>query len=202
MGKNNTLKKFYYNDYIIDYSNAVYNDQHYYLTSQGWVINNYVSSLYGDRIIKQIPSVYLNIRNRAINKGYNENSGMTGSKTKDIAYDISREFGYTSLFKNTNSFDDISYLIDRKIPSVVRTSKSTIYGNHQMAVNGYIKLEKKTGWGWFTKVDTKWVLSVDDGHQNSKTSASASYRHFYDPNMSGGANFTAIEYKTIDFSIC
>ena len=71
-----------------------------------------------------------------------------------------------------------------------------------MAVNGYIKLEKTSGWWIFTSTDTKWILAVDDGHQSSCTNGGESKRRFYDPNKQGGAKFICADKNSIDFSCC
>lgn len=70
---------------------------------------------------------------------------------------------YDTYFTGTSDFSTITDLIDIGVPSLVASENSPSYGNHSMAVNGYIELQKTSSWWVFTSTDTKWLISVDDG---------------------------------------
>lgn len=207
LGKKDRDRDFYYSDYYVDYTgDNLTHDAHYSLTYNGWKANDLSRSgapNVGKKALKVVPDLYLRLRERAISSyGYNEETGMNGSYAKNMAMDVDGWYGYNTNFFETNDFNTVKSLVDANIPSIVGATDSIDYGNHSMAVNGYIKLEKTSGWWIFTSTDTKWILAVDDGHQNSCTNASESKRRFYDPNKKGGARFICADKNTIDFSTC
>lgn len=207
MGRRDRDRKFYYSDYYVDYTGEnLTHDAHYSLTQNGWVPNNLIiqgTPNEGKEALKVMPDLYLRLRERAISSyGYNEENGMNGSYAKDMVMDVDGWYGYDTTFYETNDFNTVRSLVAACIPSLVRTSGSTTYGNHSMAVNGYIKLEKTSKWWVFSSTDTKWILAVDDGHQNSRRDGLKSHRRYYDPNKNGGAKFICADKSTIDFSVC
>lgn len=207
LGKKERDRDFYYSDYYVDYTgDNLIHDAHYSLIHNGWKVNNFSRSgapNVGKKALEVIPDLYLRLRERAISSyGYHEDTGMIGSYAKDMAMDVDGWYGYNTTFFETNDFNTIKTLVDSLIPSLVGTSGSITYHNHSMAVNGYIKLEKTSGWWIFTSTDTKWILAVDDGHQSSCINGNESKRRFYDPNKAGGARFICAGKNTIDFSNC
>lgn len=205
LGKKERDRDFYYSDYYVDYTgDNLIHDAHYSLIHNGWKVNNFSRSgapNVGKKALEVIPDLYLRLRERAISSyGYHEDTGMIGSYAKDMAMDVDGWYGYNTTFFETNDFNTIKTLVDSLIPSLVGTSGSITYHNHSMAVNGYIKLEKTSGWWIFTSTDTKWILAVDDGHQSSCINGNESKRRFYDPNKAGGARFICAGKNTIDFS--
>ena len=206
MGKKDRDRDFYYADYYVDYSDNLSRDPHYSLTYKGRNVNEEIRSgapNSGKKILTVIPDLYLRLRERAISSyGYSEETGMYASYAKDMAMDVDGWYGYETSFFETNDFNTVKNLVDSDIPSVVGTQGSITYGNHAMAVNGYIKLEKTSGWRIFTSTDTKWILAVDDGHQRSCVNGDETKRRFYDPNKAGGAEFVCADKNTIDFSTC
>jgi hypothetical protein len=207
LGKKDRDRDFYYSDYYVDYTgDNLINDAHYSLTYNGWKSNDRSRSgapNLGKKALKVASDLYLRLRERAIiSYGYNEETGMNGSYAKNMAMDVDGWYGYNTDFFETNDFNTVKSLVDSNIPSLVGTTGSINYGNHSMAVNGYIKLEKTSGWWIFTSTDTKWILAVDDGRQKSCTNGSESKRIFYDPNKKGGARFVCADKNTIDFSTC
>ena len=207
MGKKDRDRDFYHTDYYIDYTGSnLTHDVHYSLTYNGWKANDLQRSgapNASKKALKVMPDLYMRLRERAISSyRYDEVAGMDGSYAKNLAMDVDGWYGYNTIFFETNDFNTVKSLVDSNIPSVVGTTGSIDYGNHSMAVNGYIKLEKTSGWWIFTSTDTKWILAVDDGHQNSCTNGNESKRRFYDPNKKGGARFVCADKNTIDFSTC
>lgn len=207
MGKKDRDRDFYYSDYYVDYTGTnLTHDAHYSLTNKGWKGNDRYRTgapNIDKKALKVIPDLYLRLRERAISSyGYNEETGMNGSYAKNMAMDVDGWYGYNANFFETNDFNTVKSLVDSNIPSVVGTTGSITYGNHSMAVNGYIKIEKTSGWWIFISTDTKWILAVDDGHQSSCTNGNEDKRRFYDPNKAGGAKFICADKNTIDFSTC
>lgn len=207
MGKKDRDRDFYHTDYYIDYTGSnLTHDVHYSLTYNGRKANDLQRSgapNASKKALKVMPDLYMRLRERAISSyRYDEVAGMDGSYAKNLAMDVDGWYGYNTIFFETNDFNTVKSLVDSNIPSVVGTTGSIDYGNHSMAVNGYIKLEKTSGWWIFTSTDTKWILAVDDGHQNSCTNGNESKRRFYDPNKKGGARFVCADKNTIDFSTC
>lgn len=154
-------------------------------------------------ILSVIPNLYLKLRERAIRfYNYDEANGMLFQHAKNMAMDIVGWYGYKTSFFESDDMDLVKQLVDSDIPSLVASYNSIKYGNHSMVVNGYIKLEKTTGWWIFTSTDRKWLLSVDDGHQDSCENGGENERRFYDPNKKGGAKFICAEKNTLDYSLC
>lgn len=117
--------------------------------------------------IECMSDLYLRLRERAISSyGYNE-EGMYLADVKNMAMDVDGWYGYDTTFRDTKNFDIVKEMVDDNIPLVVGTTGSITYDNHAMSVNGYIKMQKTSGWWIFTSTDTKWILAVDDGHQDS-----------------------------------
>jgi|GEM_PF-3231481 len=208
MGKKKWNKRFCSEDYYIDYSgDKLIHDVHYTLRNHvdGWQPNPFDRSgaPYGGRsVLGNMSNLYRQLRERAISAyGYMED-GMSGSDSKNMAMDLSRRYIYNSTFLDTSSFELVASLVGDGIPSVVCTSGSVTYGNHAMAVNGYIKLEKTAKWGAFTSTDTKWILAVDDGWQSSCVDGGSDKRRFYDPNKQGGAEFVCANKASLEFSLC
>lgn len=207
MGKKNRDRNFYHSDYYVNYSEGnLIRDPHYFSIQNGWRANGLKRSgapNIGKKSLEVMPNLYLRLRERAISSyGYNEETGMDGSYAKNMAMDVDGYYGYNTTFFETNDFNTVKDLADFGIPSIVGTTDSITYNNHSMAVNGYIKLEKTSGWWVFTSTDTKWILAVDDGHQNSCVDGDENKRRFYDPNKKGGASFLCADRNTIDYSIC
>lgn len=121
---------------------------------------------------------------------------------KNMAMDVDGWYGYDTTFRDTKNFDIVKEMVDDNIPLVVGTTGSITYDNHAMSVNGYIKMQKTSGWWIFTSTDTKWILAVDDGHQDSHSWGGEKQRRFYDPNKKGGADFVYADRNTIEYSFC
>ena len=208
MGKKHRDKYFYSKDYYVDYSGeAVANDAHYSrMMARGYVPNDYWvrgTPNHGEDVIENLPSLYLRLRDRAISSyGYDEIDGMMFADVKNMIADIEGWYGYDTKFEQTNNFNTVKELIDDDIPVFVGVNGSTTYGDHAMSVNGYIKLQKESGWWIFKSTSTKWLLAVDDGHQVSCVSGTSENRRFYDPNKKGGATFICADEDSIDFSGC
>lgn len=209
MGKKDRNRNLYYSDYYINYTgNNLIHDGHYTLRNNidGWRPNDLTRTgapNKGKNPLEYMSDLYLRLRERAISSyGYDEENGMYSSYAKNMAMDVDGWFGYETNFYETNDFNTMKELINNDIPSIIVASNSITYNNHAMAVNGYIKLEKNSGWWIFSSSDTKWILSVDDGHQNSCINGGEDKRVFYDPNKQGGALFICADRNSIDFSVC
>ena len=207
LGKKNMDRKFYHKDYYVNYGGEkVTHDAHYYLVNNGWVVNKTRRAgnpKNGMVRIETMSDLYLRLRERAISSyGYTETIGMFFNDAKNMAMDVDGWYGYNTTFFETGDFNTMKQLVDSEIPSLVSTNNSIIYKNHSMAVNGYIKLKKTSGWWIFSSTETKWILSVDDGHQDSCVSGNEDKRKFYDPNKRGGAQFICADKSTLDYSLC
>ena len=208
MGKKHRDKYFYSKDYYVDYSDeAVINDAHYtQMMAKGYIPSDYKIKGTPNRdkkALENLPNLYLRLRDRAISSyGYDEIDGMMFSDAKNMITDIEGWYGYDTKFEQTNNFNTMKELIDDDIPVLVGVTGSTTYGNHAMSVNGYIKLQKESGWWVFKSTSTKWLLAVDDGWQVSCTYGTSENQRFYDPNKKGGATFICADGDSIDFSGC
>ena len=206
MGKNNRDRNFYFKDYGVNYVSAAENgDPHSYLLSEGWEVNASTESegpYKGVRTLEHIPDLYLRLRSRAISSyGYDEEDGMKLAKVKNMIEDVEEYYGYGTTFTKTGNFKTMKALVDDNIPVVVGVTNSPTYGNHAMSVNGYIELQKETGWWIFKSTSTKWILSVDDGWHSGDEEGD-NHQRFYDPSRKGGATFVCADEDSIDFSTC
>lgn len=96
--------------------------------------------------IECMSDLYLRLRERAISSyGYNE-EGMYLADVKNMAMDVDGWYGYDTTFRDTKNFDIVKEMVDDNIPLVVGTTGSITYDNHAMSVNGYIKMQKTSGW--------------------------------------------------------
>jgi hypothetical protein len=201
---------FDYLDKYVDYSGEkLKNDPHYSIRNNvgGWRPNdgyNWCNPNQGKKRLTCMSDLYLHLREKAITSyGYDEDRGMGFSCSKDMAMEAAKSYGYETKFFQTNDFDSMRQSINCCIPALVSATNSITYrGSHAMAVNGYIKLEKQTKWWFFTGTDTKWILAVDDGHQDSCIAGREGKRRFYDPNRQGGASFVCVDTKTVVYSYC
>lgn len=202
MGKQGWNKKIYTYDKFIDYSKDVKNDPHYNLIdNSGFKINDSYrigNPLINKKSIENMSSLYFKIRELGMEYGYSETYGMLFDFLELTSERIQSQYKYNTDFIFLGDYYQIASSIRSKIPCLVHTSKSLTYGNHAMAVNGYIKLEKRSSWGIFTHIDTKWILAVDDGH-SYKTLSNSEY-FYYDPNKGGGANFIMADVDTLEYT--
>lgn len=208
MAKKDWDRDFLYNDSYIDYSENITQDSHYYLlnlTDQEYKLNDRRGRIgypyTGYNCLENMSQLYLRLREEAIGYGYNETKGMTFGYAENMAETVEKWYGYITDFYRTNDYNNMKDLVDSNIPCLVSSSGSLTYGNHAMAVRGYIKLEKTSGWRIFTSTDTKWLLAVDDGH-SYKISEGKDKDYFYDPNRAGGATFICANKSTLDYSTC
>lgn len=208
MGKRYRNREFYFSDYYVDYSgDRLIHDAHYSSrnNANGWMPNTFKieGTPNNNKVaIECMSDLYLRLRERAISSyGYNE-EGMYLADVKNMAMDVDGWYGYDTTFRDTKNFDIVKEMVDDNIPLVVGTTGSITYDNHAMSVNGYIKMQKTSGWWIFTSTDTKWILAVDDGHQDSHSWGGEKQRRFYDPNKKGGADFVYADRNTIEYSFC
>lgn len=209
MARNFWDEKYYTKEYYVNLfdDNTIYNDSLYdILIPNGWKINNKYrigDDNKGKADLKSMPYLYTQIRDAAINKyGYDVNIGMRSSNIINIINDIQGSYGYNSSFKETTSNDDIIYLLNSYIPSVISTS-SSIYGNHAMAVYGYYVISKTDTWWFFSSTAYKYFYCVDDGWLYKVNNEKCKNKKiYYDVNVNNNYKFICANKSSLILSLC
>lgn len=186
----------------IDYSLQVENDPFFDVysngTHNGWVVKN-------NNEISEMASLYMELREYAIEYGYNMESGMQYARIIDMVGRVASSRGFTLNVSRTSSFQAIENQIDNNRACLIAVTNSSTYHNHAMGLYGYVKYTHTTGWWIFTTTETKYFYVVDDGHDYKRDNLERheynlngviSYVTYFDPNTS--ANPTVSFYYLAD----
>lgn len=209
MARNSWNEKYYTKEYYVDLfnNNAIYNDSIYRdVISEGGQINNGYrigEDNNGKKRLSFMPHLYTQIRDDAISKyNYDIHTGMNSSDIINIVNDVQGWYGYSSTFKETTSNDDIAYLVDSHIPSVISTTSAT-YGNHAMSVYGYYVISKTNTWWIFSSTDYKYFYCVDDGWAYKSNNAKCKGKNiYYDANVNNNYKFICADKASLILSLC
>lgn len=209
MAKNSWNEKYYTKEYYVDlYNNdAIYNDSLYdnLITAGRHINEDYRLGVDRNKqkVLSNMPHLYAQIRDVAISKyGYDVDNGMYSSNIINIVNDIQGWYGYDSTFKESTSNDDVIYLLNSYIPSVVSTSSLT-YGNHAMAIYGYYVISKTNTWWIFSSTDYKYFYCIDDGWSfKLKDYRCKGKKIYYDVNVNNNYKFICADKSTLLLSVC
>lgn len=130
--------------------------------SIGETNNSYVNYLHST-------DLYWQIRDRAINFGFNPKDGMYDSYVPDIINDVSGLYGYDIMvspcFGETNAINNINY----GIPVIIGVEDSKTYHDHEMVIIGYNRYKETILGTTFYY----YIWKVADGHSEAP--------RYYDP---------------------
>jgi hypothetical protein len=133
-------------------------------------------------------NLFVQLRNRAINRGYNPYDGMNIWNTSGIIEDVAGSYGYSingvELIDYTPNFSTVISQISLDKPMLWSTLSDPSYGAHVMVVNGYRQYHKTEKVWIFTNHYYANLLAIHDGWSNSQ-------RYFditaYGSSLNGGA---------------
>jgi hypothetical protein len=117
-------------------------------------------------------NLFVQLRNRAINRGYNPYNGMNIGDTSGIIEDVSGSYGYSidgvELINYTPNFSTVISQISLDKPMLWSTLSDPSYGSHVMVVNGYRQYHKTEKVWIFTNNYYANLLAIYDGWSNSQ----------------------------------
>jgi hypothetical protein len=117
-------------------------------------------------------NLFIQLRNRGINRGYTPDGGLTIWNTSGIIEDVSRLYGYSidgvELINYTPNFSTVISQIGLNKPMLWSTLSDPSYKEHVMVINGY-KQYRKTEKVWlFTNNYYANLLAIYDGWKNEQ----------------------------------
>lgn len=181
---------------ITNYTSLVTSDRQYstYGTSiyDGWTTNTTTR-------LSNMPTLYLELRNYAIDYGYLPENGMQSKYIVDMVGRVASNRGYTFNIIKTSSFDaNVKYQLDTNSACVISVQGSSTYGNHAMGLYGYVKYTYTSGWWIFKTTKDKYFYVVDDGHSYKQGNSNYTYNFagvntpvcYFDPNTSAEPSLT------------
>ena len=179
-----------------NYSSLVTSDRQYstYGTStyDGWTTNTTAR-------LSNMPTLYLELRDYAIDYGYLPENGMQSKYIVDMVGKVASSRGYTFNMIKTSSFDEnVKYQLDTNCACVISVQGSSTYGNHAMGLYGYVKYTYTSGWWIFKTTKDKYFYVVDDGHSYKQGNSNYTYNFvgvntpvcYFDPNTDAEPSLT------------
>ena len=155
-------------------------------TYNGWTTNSYYT-------LSHMPTLYLELRDYAIDYGYNPVNGMSSNYIIDMVERVASSRGYTFNMVKTSSFNsNVRYQLDTNHACVISVNGSSTFNNHSMGLFGYVHYTYTSGWWIFATTKDKYFYVVDDGHSYKKGDSNYSYNFigvntpvcYFDPNTS------------------
>jgi len=117
-------------------------------------------------------NLFVQLRNRAINRGYNPYNGMNIGDTSGIIEDVAGSYGYSidgvELINYTPNFSTVISQISLDKPMLWSTLSDPSYGSHVLVVNGYRQYHKTEKVWIFTNNYYVNLLAIYDGWSNSQ----------------------------------
>lgn len=209
--KNYNGKMWRYNQSILaglnpmDYSNAVYADRQYASYGNKVLKNSYydetkkanyfeysevnpLTNVYGKKTIKNMPTLYMQLRNIGIDKGYKPDEGLAISAAETMIEGVNSLYGNNIDMVKSTSNESVVSNLDYGIPSIISTNGSESFSNHAMAVYGYALYSYKKNVMWWTETHYAYFWMVDSGHGPFSNSlfvdSSGNKINWFDPNQS------------------
>jgi hypothetical protein len=117
-------------------------------------------------------NLFIQLRNRAINRGYKPDQGLTIWNTSGIIEDVSSLYGYSidgvELINYTPNFSTVIGQVGLKKPMLWSTLSDPSYKEHVMVVNGYQQYHKTEKVWLFTNNYYANLLAIYDGWSNEQ----------------------------------
>lgn len=121
----------------------------------------------------------MELREYAIDYGYNPDDGMQFKYMVDMAQNVARDHNINISVKQTSSFSTPKQKIDSNLACAISVNGSSRYHNHAMGLYGYVEYTYTSGWWIFSSTKTAYFYVVDDGYVYKRNDATLRSKYVY-----------------------